>query len=133
MADLVVTFPGGKKVDAHIGEFTVRTDQPVQAGGEGSAPSPFLYCLVAMGTCAGIYVLSYLQARGLPTEGMKILQTHESDPRTGRIGKVRMELVLPKGVGSEHHPALVRSAEKCAVKKLIEQPPEFEITASASA
>ena len=64
--DLTVTFPGGKKVDAEIAGKLIRTDQPRDEGGEGTAPSPYDYCLAAMGTCAGFYVLSYLQARELP-------------------------------------------------------------------
>jgi ribosomal protein S12 methylthiotransferase accessory factor len=125
--DLTVTFPGGKKVDAEYGGFVVRTDQPVSQGGEGTAPSPFLYCLAAMGTCAGIYVLSYLQARDLPTEGVKIVQSHEADPQTGKLSKVTLKIEIPPGIPEKHHKPIVRSAEKCAVKKLIEEQPQFEI------
>lgn len=132
MTDLVVSFPGDKRVNAQIGEFLVQTDQPLEAGGQGMAASPFLYCLASLGTCAGFYVLSYLQSRNLPTEGLRILQRHEVDPRTGRIAEIKMTLEVPKGVPAEHHAALIRSAEKCAVKKLIEQPPRFEILAEVA-
>jgi ribosomal protein S12 methylthiotransferase accessory factor len=128
--DLIVTFPGGKKVDAALGEFVIRTDQPVRGGGEGSAPSPFAYCLAAMGTCAGIYVLGYLQARNLPTEGLKIVQSHEADPKTGALTKVSMRIEAPAGIGTEHHAPMIRAAKLCAVKKMIEHQPQFEITAA---
>ena len=123
MDDIVVTFPGGKRVDAGIGPFVIQTDQ------EGGAPPPFTYCLAALATCAGIYALSYLQARGLSSEGLGLVQTHQADPKTGRIAKVRMTLKVPKGLPEEHVAPLLRSAEKCAVKKLIENPPTFEILA----
>jgi putative redox protein len=126
--EMTVTFPGGKKVDAEIGGFVVRTDQPAMGGGEGSAPSPFAYCLASMGTCAGIYVLSYLQARGLPAENVKITQNHEADPATGRLSKVSMIIHLPAEIDEKHYKPLIRSANQCAVKKLIEEQPLFEIS-----
>ena len=39
--EIEVTFPAGKRVDARVGAFTIATDQPVESGGEGSAPAPF--------------------------------------------------------------------------------------------
>ena len=130
--DMTVTFPGGKKVDAEIEGFVVRTDQPPMGGGDGSAPSPFAYCLASLGTCAGIYVLSYLQARGLPAENVKIVQAHETDPATGRLTRVSMTIHLPPEIEEKHHKPLIRSAKQCAVKKLIEEQPEFEIKTEVS-
>ncbi|HSA23366.1 MAG TPA: hypothetical protein P5076_18045, partial [Myxococcota bacterium] len=75
-----------------------------------------------------VAVPGYLKARGLPTGGLQILQDHERDPSTAMIGKVRMSIRLPAGVGQEHHAAIVRSAQKCAVKKHLENPPGFDIT-----
>ena len=128
--DLIVTFPGGKKVDAEYGGHVVRTDQPVVEGGDDSAPSPFLYCLAAMGTCAGFYVLSYLQARDLPTEGVRIIQSHEANEK-GKLIKVGMTVELPPEIDEKHHKPIVRSAEQCTVKKLIEDRPEFSIKTEA--
>ncbi len=127
MSDVIVTFPGGLKVDAKVGEFTVHTDQPAGGGGDGSAPTPFALFLASLGACAGIYVLGYLKARSLPTEGLEIRQEHEVDPDTGLIGTVRMRIRLPAGVGAEHHASIVRSAQKCAVKKHLEHPPAFDV------
>ncbi len=124
--DLIVTFPGGKKVDAEYEGYLVRTDQPVEGGGGGTAPSPFLYCLAAMGTCAGFYVLSYLQARGLPTEGVRIVQSHQADQK-GKLTKVGLTVELPPEIDEKHHKPIVRSAEQCTVKRLIEDRPEFSI------
>ncbi len=127
--DLIVSFPGGKRVDAQMGDFIVRTDQPVKEGGEGEEPSPFMYCLASLATCAGFYVLSYLQARDLPIAGIKLVQSHEVDTTTGRMKKISMEILVPPGIDVKHHQPMIRSAEKCAVKKLIEQGPEFQIVA----
>jgi len=71
---MVIDFPGGAKVDAHFSGFTVKTDQPPMGGGEGSAPAPFGLFLASIGTCAGIYVLGFCKQRGLPVEGIKIIE-----------------------------------------------------------
>ena len=71
--EMIIDFPGGARVDAHFGPYTVMTDQP-SMGMPGSAPTPFAVFLASLGTCAGIYVLGFCKQRGLPTEGIRIVQ-----------------------------------------------------------
>ena len=130
--EMEITFPGGARVDASFGGLTVKTDQPVQGGGTGSAPSPFATFLASIGTCAGIYVLGFCQQRGLPTDGLKLLQRMEPNPVTGMIGKVMLDIQLPPGFPEKYRAAVVKSAEQCAVKKHLEHPPAFEVTTSNS-
>jgi len=125
--EMMVTFPGGSRVDMQIGTHLVRTDQPLQAGGEDSAPAPFSLFLASIGTCAGIYVLGFCKQRGLPTDGIEIVQRAEPDPRTGMIGKVHLDIQVPAGFPEKYHEALVRAASQCAVKKHLESPPTFEV------
>lgn len=125
---LTVTFPGGKKVDGVYGDFTIHTDQPVDEGGEGTAPEPFTYMLASLGTCAGIYVVSYLKARDLPFDKVKLVQEHEWDEQAHRLTKVMMTIHLPPEIPEKHRQPLIRSASRCAVKRLLENPPEFEIS-----
>src|SRR5512142_479373 len=111
--ELMIDFPGGSRVDAHFNGFTVPTDQPPAA----SAPTPFATFLASIGTCAGIYVLGFCQQRGLPTEGIRIIQRPYSDPATGLIGKIDLEIQVPPEFPEKYLPSLIRSAELCAVKK----------------
>jgi putative redox protein len=128
--EIIIDFPGGAKVDAHIGSHTVHTDQPAQGGGEDSAPTPFAVFLSSIGTCAGIYALGFCRQRGLNTDGMKITQRMYSDPTTGMVSKIDLELILPKGFPDKYRAAIINSVELCAVKKHMQQPPTFEITTS---
>lgn len=125
--EMIIDFPGGARVDAHFGTYTVGTDQPPSGGGEGSAPTPFALFLASIGTCAGIYVLGFCHQRGLPTEGIRIVQRMYSDPFSGMVGKVGLEIQVPPSFPEKYLPSLVRSAEMCAVKKHFEKPPQFEI------
>ena len=77
--EMMIDFPGGSRVDAHFGGFTVATDQPPAA----SAPTPFATFLASIGTCAGIYVLGFCQQRGLPTEDIRLVQRVHANPLTG--------------------------------------------------
>lgn len=122
--EMIIDFPGGSRVDAHFGSFTVKTDQPPVA----SAPSPFATFLASIGTCAGIYVLGFCQQRNLPTEGIRLVERIHTDPTTGMVGKIELEIQLPPTFPEKYRPAVIKSAEMCAVKKAIEYPPKFEVT-----
>ncbi len=124
---MVINFPGGLKVDAQFGPYTVSTDQPGPNGVPGSAPTPFATFLASIGTCAGIYVLGFCQQRGLPTEGIRIIQKMSSNPLTGMVGKVALEIQVPPDFPEKYHAALIRAADQCAVKKHFENPPEFQV------
>lgn len=121
--EMMIDFPGGSRVDAHFGPFTVQTDQPPSA----SAPTPFATFLASIGTCAGIYVLGFCQQRGLPTEGIRIIQRMHSNMMTGLVGKIDLEIQVPPTFPEKYLPSLVRAAELCAVKKHFENPPQFNI------
>ncbi len=129
MATMIVRFPGGKRVSAEYGGFTVQTDQPVEGGGEGSAPQPFDLFLASIGTCAGIYVKGYCDARGLDTEGLRLEMQVERDADGRRVTRLAIEIHLPATFPEKHRDAVIRAADLCAVKKHILHPPAFEIRA----
>ena len=124
--EMVVTFPGGKRVDASFDGFTVETDQSVDDGGDESRPAPFDYFLASLAACSGIYVLGFCQNRDIPTDGVRVVQRLERDDEQ-KIRKVFIEIEVPPDFPEKYHPALERVAAKCAVKKMMEDPPEFAI------
>ena len=125
--EMMIDFPGGAKVDAHFGGFTVETDQPAAGGGDGLAPTPFEIFLSSIGTCAGIYVLGFCRQRDLPTEGIKIVEHIHHNRATGMTDKIDLEIQVPSSFQKQYNSALVRSVELCKVKKTLENPPLFEI------
>lgn len=129
MAEMIVRFPGGKRVDADFNGFTIRTDQSPAGGGEGSAPQPFDLFLASIATCAGIYVKGFCDSRGIDASGITIAMRLEAHPTERRIGKIALDINLPDGFPEKHRAAVVRSADLCAVKQTIHNPPVFEIRA----
>ena len=131
--EIIISFPGGKKVNADFFGRIIETDQSQRAGGEGSAPEPFALFLSSIGTCAGIYVLGFLQSRGLDTEGLQIRQQLDMHPATGKLVGVRLKIDVPDTVPAKYHAALQRAADMCAVKKAIQDPPQFTVEVATTA
>ena len=90
-----ITLDGGKVITAHINGHTLRTDQPVIAGGENSAPTPFELFLASIGTCAGIFVKMFCDQRGISTEGISIIQNSEFEKQTGLPTNICLDIKLP--------------------------------------
>lgn len=127
--EIKVKFPGGKRVDAVIGDTVIPTDQPVSAGGGGTAPEPFNLFLASIATCAGIYALGFCRARNLSTEGMRLRMLCDFDPMAKRFTKMTLDLTLPEGFPKKYISSIIRSMDMCAVKRHIIEPPEFEVNA----
>lgn len=122
--EMEITFPGGQQVDANMGGTIIPTDQ------NGSAPAPFGLFLASIGTCAGIYVLSFCQQRGLPTDNIRIVQRMQSNPFTRMIENIELDIQVPPDFPEKYKEAVIRSASQCAVKKHLENPPVFHVHTS---
>jgi putative redox protein len=128
--ELTVSLPGGKKVDAELNGYIIHTDQPVRAGGEGSAPAPFDLFLASIGTCAGIYIKGFCDSRGIPTDDIKIIQKMNYNPATHLIDGIDLDIQLPQDFPDKYKSAVINAAELCAVKKHLNNPPKFNIQTS---
>jgi ribosomal protein S12 methylthiotransferase accessory factor len=86
--------------------------------------------LASLGTCAGIYVLGFCRQRGLPAEGIRLVQRMGFNPASGKLDRVDLDIQVPAAFPEKYHEALIRAASQCAVKKLLEQPPAIEVKTS---
>lgn len=123
-----VTFAGNLKVMAEYQGFQILTDQPVYAGGDGSAPAPFDLFLASLATCAGYYVLAFCRQRGLSTEGIFLTMDMEKSPASRLIEKIKINIHLPADFPDKYKEAVIRAADQCTVKNHILNAPKFEIT-----
>jgi ribosomal protein S12 methylthiotransferase accessory factor len=127
--EITVGFPGNKKVYAEYKGFTIQTDQTREAGGEGSAPSPFDLFLASLATCGGIYVVDFCRNRGIPLDGIKFTQSMTRDPETKMVNEVAIRIELPKGFPDKYKDGLLRAVDLCTVKRHILNPPKFTLEA----
>lgn len=119
--EMEIVFPGGDRVDAHLGDMVIPTDQ------DRTEPAPFVLFLASLGTCAGIYVLNFCRARGLDTEGVKLVQRSFTNRETQMVERVELDIQVPGEFPEKYHKALVRAADQCAVKKHLAEPPQIAV------
>ena len=126
-----ISFPGGKKVYATGDDgMVIKTDQAAKYGGEGSAPTPFAHFLASIGTCAGIFVLSFCQERKIPTEGLELTERIEyvqTPDGHSVMDKIVLDIKVPADFPQKYLGALIKVADQCAVKRAIANPPKFEV------
>ncbi len=124
-----ITFEGAKKIIAEHNGYRITTDQPVKSGGEGSAPAPFDLFLASIGTCAGIYVKSFCDQRGIPTDGISLEQDMKFDQATHLITNIDIRIILPASFPEKYKAAVINSANLCAVKRHLHNPPAMTVMA----
>ncbi len=125
-----ITLPGGKRVRAEYRGFTIQTDQPQAAGGDGSAPSPFDLFLASIGTCAGYYVLAFCQKRDIPTDEIELDMDVIRNEERHMVERIQIAISLPESFPERYVDACVKSAEQCAVKRHLQDPPSIALTAT---
>ncbi|MCU7837866.1 MAG: OsmC family protein [Candidatus Thiodiazotropha sp. (ex Lucinoma annulata)] len=127
MESIQVEFPGGKCIEAKVGAFTIQTDQPTKYGGEASAPAPFDLFLASLATCAGIYAWNFCESRKLSTQGLGLRMECIDDEKKKMIVQIKFHLSLPEGFPEKYRSGIVRAMELCAVKRHMQDTPEFTI------
>lgn len=125
--ELKVVFGENYRIDVEYKGFTVKTDQPVHDGGDGTAPSPFDYFLASLASCAGYYALAFCKERKIPTEGLSVVMTTERGEVSKMIDKVTITVDLPAGFPEKYRFALVKAIDHCTVKAHIQRAPQFEV------
>ncbi len=126
--DIVVTFPGNKKVSADYNGFTIDSDQSKIEGGDGSAPSPFDLFLASIANCAASYVIYFCESRNIPTDNIRLIQKMDRDKESEMLKKIHIRVELPEDFPEKYKRALLNSVELCSVKKNIIKAPEFELS-----
>ena len=127
MQTIAVAFPGGKRVDVEIGEFTLQTDQSTKHGGDGAAPEPFDLFLASIASCAGIYALNFCQSRNISSDGIALKMHCQRDDKQKMITRITFQLTLPQGFPDKYRTGIVRAMELCTVKRHMQSAPAFEI------
>ncbi len=125
--EINVNFLDNLRLEAKFDDFTVLTDQPIRYKGDGSAPSPFDYFLASSALCAAYFVRVYCLARDIPTDNIRLSQNNIVDPedRYNQIFKIQVE--LPEDLPEKHRQGILRSIDRCTVKKVVQTGPTFEI------
>jgi len=125
--EIKVNFLDKLRLEAKFDDFTVIADQPIRYKGDGSAPGPFDYFLASSALCAAYFVKLYCETRSISTENIRLSQNNIVDPenRYQQIFKIQVE--LPEDISASDRKGILRSIERCTVKKVVQAGPEFVI------
>ncbi|HNQ83954.1 MAG TPA: OsmC family protein [Bacteroidales bacterium] len=122
-----IYFNGNKQVFADFNEFTVKTDQSARGGGDGLYPEPFALFLASLGTCAGIFVKSFCDQRGIPTEKIHLTMEPKFDPVRHMIGEFDMTIHVPADFPEKYDQAVIQTASLCTVKRHLRDDIRFNV------
>jgi uncharacterized OsmC-like protein len=125
--EIKVNFLDKLRLEAKFDDFTVVADQPIRYKGDGSAPGPFDYFLASSALCAAYFVKLYCDTRNIPTDNIRLSQNNIVDPenRYKQIFKIQVE--LPADISDKDRQGILRSIDRCTVKKVVQTGPEFVI------
>jgi len=125
--EINVNYLDNLRIEAKFDDFSVIADQPVRYKGDGSAPGPFDYFLASSALCAAYFVRVYCIARNIPTDNIRLSQNNIVDPenRYNQIFKIQVE--LPEDISDKDRQGIVRSIDRCTVKKVVQTGPDFQI------
>lgn len=125
--EIKVNFLDNLRLEAKFDDFTVTADQPIRYKGDGSAPSPFDYFLASSALCAAYFIKVYCKARDIPTDNIRLSQNNIVDPedRYNQIFQIQVE--LPDDISEKDRTGILRSIDRCTVKKVVQTGPEFKI------
>lgn len=123
--EIVMSFPGGRKVLAKVGNHQILTDQPERSGGDDAGPSPYDLFLASIGACAGFYALAFFQKRELATDRLQVVARPRSED--GTLVDVEVQITVPEDFPEKYRSPLLRSIEACSVKKAIQAQPTIRV------
>jgi ribosomal protein S12 methylthiotransferase accessory factor len=127
--EIKVNFLNNLRLEAKFDDFTVVSDQPIRYKGDGSAPGPFDYFLASSALCAAYFVKVYCLARDIPTENIRLSQNNIIDPEDRYNQILQIQVELPDDISDKDRTGILRSIDRCTVKKVVQSGPEFKIDA----
>ena len=125
--EIKVNFLDKLRLEAKFDDFTVIADQPIRYKGDGSAPGPFDYFLASSALCAAYFVKLYCDTRNIPTENIRLSQNNIVDPENRYQQTFKIQVELPPDISDKDRQGILRSIERCTVKKVVQTGPEFVI------
>ncbi|HWU83930.1 MAG TPA: OsmC domain/YcaO domain-containing protein [Rhodocyclaceae bacterium] len=125
--EIKVNFLDKLRQEAKFDDFTVIADQPIRYKGDGSAPGPFDYFLASSALCAAYFVKAYCDARNIPTENMRLSHNNIVDPENRYKQTFKIQIQLPADISAKDREGILRSIDRCSVKRVVQNGPEFII------
>jgi putative redox protein len=125
---LEVSHLEGDAYSVDVREHRLRVDQPLEAGGMDTAPTPTELFAASLATCVAFYAGRYLHRHGLPRTGLRVrTEFAMATDRPARVTSLHLVIVPPPELPEQRRAALLAVASHCTVHNTLHQPPEIDI------
>jgi putative redox protein len=123
-----VRFVAGEAYEVTVRGHRLMVDQPADAGGQDSAPTPTELFVASLATCVAFYAGRFLTRHGYSRDGLAMSVGYEmASDRPARVGDIRLTLRVPAGLPPERWAALRAVVSHCTVHNSLASPPSVTI------
>jgi len=126
-ATIRVTHHGGDRLLIETRGHELRSDQPVEDGGDDTAPTPTELFLSGLAGCVAFYGARFLRRHGMATEGLVVTCNYAWAANPTRIGEIDLSVEAP-ALTADRREAFSRVIEHCTVHNTLQQPPQVRIS-----
>lgn len=128
---IAVTHVGGDRLRIETRGHVLFTDQPVEDGGEDTAPTPTEIFVSSLAACVVFYAERFLRRQGLPTEGLKVTADYQWAETPHRVGEIVLDVEAP-GLTEVKREAFERVIDHCTVHNTLRVSPVVMVKVAPS-
>ena len=125
---MIISFPGNKRVNVNYKNFVIKTDQPLEKGGNNTNPDPFSLFISSIGACTGFYILSFCNERNIPLGDIELILRTNKNNQNNMIEEINIDIMTKKSFPDKYVKSIIKVANLCTVKKHLESPPKIKIS-----
>jgi uncharacterized OsmC-like protein len=131
-ADVRVEHDVGDRFTIAVRDHLLTADQPRDAGGADTAPTPTELFVAGLASCVAFYARRYLARHHLDPTGLAVDATYDLGSRPARVTAIRLTVTLPQDFPEERRDALLAVAGHCTVHNSITTAPEIRLDLAGS-
>jgi uncharacterized OsmC-like protein len=113
--------------EIRVRDHILHVDQPTEAGGSDTAPTPTELFVVSLAACVAFYVRRFLTRHRLSTEGLSVVATSTMAERPARVGEIDISIELRDRVPESLRERLLAVATHCTVHNSLEVAPRVSV------